>query len=69
VTLGLPLDAGIAPAAGGANWTPVTCLAGYFRDEDAARVVAVIERHGGEMMANVDEAWTRPPASRPSLER
>lgn len=35
-------------------------LAGRFLDEQALQVAALVREAGGEMVANVDEAWTRP---------
>lgn len=35
-------------------------LAGRVRDDAAAIVARLISEAGGEVVANVDEAWTRP---------
>lgn len=37
-----------------------TVLAGRFREERVADVRALIERNGGEVLSDVDEARTRP---------
>ncbi|MEO6351291.1 MAG: hypothetical protein ABIP53_11630 [Candidatus Limnocylindrales bacterium] len=37
-----------------------TLLAGRFADEIAHRVAQVVTEAGGEIVANVDETWTRP---------
>ena len=43
-----------------------TLLAGRFPDEEAPRVVELVRESGGEIVANVDERWTKP---RPAPER
>jgi hypothetical protein len=45
-----------------------TLLAGRFEDEVAPRVAEVVTEAGGEIVANVDETWTRPtpPPRRPT---
>ena len=35
-------------------------LAGQFSDEEAAAVAELVREGGGEIVANVDETWTRP---------
>ena len=37
-----------------------TVLAGQFPDEEAAAVAELLRECGGEIVANVDETWTRP---------
>ena len=37
-----------------------TVLAGCFPDDEAAAVTRLISEAGGEVVTNVDEAWTRP---------
>ena len=37
-----------------------TVLAGCFPDNEAAAVTQLISEAGGEVVANVDEEWTRP---------
>ena len=37
-----------------------TLLAGHFLDEDAPAVAEFVREVGGEVVANVDETWTRP---------
>lgn len=34
-------------------------LAGRFPDEQARAAVELVERAGGEIVANIDESWTR----------
>ncbi len=35
-------------------------LAGQFADDEAAAVTELVRQGGGEIVANVDETWTRP---------
>jgi hypothetical protein len=46
-------------------------LAGRFLDEQAREVADLVREAGGEIVANVDEAWTRPRIlqRRPSADR
>lgn len=59
-----PLDArdvGIAPLGIPGEIThDDTLLAGRFPEERAAEVDLLIREAGGEIVANVDERWTRP---------
>ncbi|HUS22809.1 MAG TPA: hypothetical protein VMZ66_12450 [Aeromicrobium sp.] len=41
-------------------------LAGRFQDEIAPKVADFVRQLGGELVTNVDEAWTKP---RPSAKR
>ena len=41
-------------------------LAGRFREEVVANVTSCVREHGGEVVTNVDESWTKP---RPTPER
>lgn len=55
-----PLDADVAPL--GTPGQPATndaLLAGRFPDEQAALVMDLVRRAGGEVVANIDERWTR----------
>jgi hypothetical protein len=62
-----PPDADVA--ALGTPGQPATndaVLAGRFPDEQASLVMDLIRRAGGEVVANIDERWTRPrPDRRP----
>jgi hypothetical protein len=56
-----PSDVGIAPLAipeGTGN--EYTLLAGRFPEDRTAEVDRVVREAGGEIVADVDERWTRP---------
>ncbi len=56
-----PPDLGIAPL--GVPGQPANddmLLAGRFEDDQAAEVAELVCAAGGEIVANVDETWTRP---------
>jgi hypothetical protein len=54
-------DVEIAPLGiPGQPTTDDTLLAGRFDDEEAPRVAEMVRDGGGEIVANVDESWTRP---------
>ena len=56
-----PPDVDIAPLGVlGQPPTTDTLLAGRFADDQAAEVSALVRENGGEIVANVDETWTRP---------
>jgi hypothetical protein len=56
-----PPDVEIAPLGiPGQPTTDDTLLAGRFEDETAPRVAELVRDGGGEIVANVDESWTRP---------
>jgi hypothetical protein len=38
-------------------------IAGRFADEQAPEVAEIVREAGGEIVANVDESWTRPRVS------
>ena len=63
-------DVEIAPlGVPGQPTTDDTLLAGRFDDEAAPRVAELVRDGGGEIVANVDETWTRPrpaPLERPA---
>jgi hypothetical protein len=61
-----PVDVDIAPlGVPGEETQYETLLAGRFTDEVAPRVAEVVAQAGGEIVANVDERWTKPkPAPR-----
>lgn len=62
-----PADLEIAPLGiPGQPATSDTLLAGRFADDGAALAREVIRAAGGEIVADVDETWTRP---RPHFER
>ena len=59
-----PPDVEIAPlGVPGQQTTNDTLLAGRFPDEEAPRVAEIVRECGGEIVANVDESWTRPRAA------
>lgn len=57
-----PTDVGIAPlgTGGGDGTRDATLLAGRFPEEKRAEVDRVVREAGGEIVADVDERWTRP---------
>lgn len=56
-----PPDVDIAPlGVPGQSTTTETVLAGKFADDTASKVAELVRRWGGEIVANVDERWTRP---------
>ena len=55
-----PPDVDIAPLAVDEPATDETLLAARFPDRDAAEAAALLRDAGGEIVANVDERWTRP---------
>lgn len=60
-----PVEAEIAPLAGAEAATDGdTLLAGHFPEEQKPRVVEIVREAGGEIVADVDERWTRPRHSR-----
>ena len=64
-----PPDVDIAPlGVPGEESTTDTLLAGRFADEQAREVAELVRQWGGEIVANVDESWTRPriPSRRPN---
>lgn len=65
-----PLDVAVAPlGTPGQPPSDDAVLAGRFPDEQAPVVVDLVRREGGEVVADIDEIWTRPrQAQRQSLE-
>jgi hypothetical protein len=62
-------DAELAPlGTAGFEWEPGTLLAGRFHDDRTPAVRALVERNGGQVVMEVDEAATKrrltPPPSR-----
>ncbi len=56
-----PDDASVAPLGTAGDGTDrLTVLAGRFRDERIGEVKHIIERRGGEVVADVDKRWTDP---------
>ena len=53
------LKAEIAPLASPEGPTE-TLLAGHFSEEQKDQVAGIVEQAGGEIVADVDERWTRP---------
>jgi hypothetical protein len=55
------LTAEIAPLASDAQpGQAAAVLAGHFREEQAPAVAQIVTASGGEIVADVDESWTRP---------
>ena len=56
-----PEDADVAPlGAGGQQRHGLTLLAGRFHEERVREIRDLIERRGGEVVADVDKSWTDP---------
>jgi hypothetical protein len=57
-------DAAIAPmgSPGAGNGGEETLLAGRFRENQVPLVHSTVTRGGGDVVADVDERWTRPRA-------
>ena len=56
-------DVSIAPLGVPGHEATDTLLAGRFPDEAAPAVAEMVRECGGEIVANVDESWTRPRAA------
>lgn len=54
-----PNDAAVAPLSDAEN--DGTVLAGRFREHRLREITELIQRAGGRVVADVDEAWTRTP--------
>jgi hypothetical protein len=63
-----PTDVSIAPLGTGDGAVARTVLAGRFYDDAVSDIEATVERHGGQVVSDVDERWTRSPAGHESLE-
>lgn len=50
----------IAPLASDDDARAEAVLAGHFRDEHAPAVAEIVAASGGEIVTDIDEAWTRP---------
>lgn len=58
-----PQDVAIAPlGVPGKASDGETLLAGRFPEELTEQIGALVNQAGGEIVVDVDEAWTRPPA-------
>jgi hypothetical protein len=56
-----PQDAAVAPLGmPGKSDDGEAVLAGRFPDEQLSEVRQLLHEEGGEIVANVDESWTRP---------
>ena len=56
-----PDDAGLAPlGTNGSGESGETLLAGRFWEDRVTEIRELIERHGGEVVADVDKRWTDP---------
>jgi hypothetical protein len=56
-----PEDASIAPLGDDDGAAGRTVLAGRFVDEAMPAIQEIVAHHGGEVVSEVDEAWTRSP--------
>jgi hypothetical protein len=63
-----PTDAGIAPLGTEDRSPDQTVIAGHFTDDVVPEFQAVVAAHGGVMVGDVDELWTRPLSTHESLE-
>jgi hypothetical protein len=54
------ITAEIAPLAGDEGSATETLLAGHFPEDMKRSVRDIVEAAGGEIVADVDERWTRP---------
>jgi hypothetical protein len=64
----LPGDASIAPLGSGDSSEARTLLAGRFDDEAVPVISDIVANHGGEVVSDVDESWTRSPGAHERLE-
>jgi hypothetical protein len=56
-----PVEAEIAPlAAGNEPAAQDTLLAGHFAEDHKPQVEEIVRQAGGEIVADVDERWTKP---------
>jgi hypothetical protein len=63
-----PGDAAIAPLGSAEPSGERTVLAGRFDDEEVAEIRSLVAEHGGRVVSEVDESWTRSPTLHESLE-
>jgi hypothetical protein len=56
-----PDDAGIAPLGDDIRDEDRTVLAGRFHEDALVGIHEIVGRHGGEVVSDVDEAWTHSP--------
>jgi hypothetical protein len=64
----LPGDASIAPMGTDDPSESRTLLAGRF-DDDAVPVISdIVANHGGQIVSDVDESWTRSPGAHERME-
>jgi hypothetical protein len=54
-----PGDAAVAPLGTAGMAVAKTVFAGRFEDENVPEVRRVVAEHGGEVVSEVDERWTR----------
>ena len=55
-----PEDAAVAPLGTTGASNGLTLLAGRFYDERVQDIKQLIERHGGQIVADIDKQWTDP---------
>ncbi len=63
-----PGDAGIAPLGSVGAGEARTLLAGRFYDDAVPEVKSLVAQHGGRVVSDVDEQWTRSPVAHGSLD-
>jgi hypothetical protein len=61
-----PDDAGIAPLGDDVRDEDRTVLAGRFHEDALVGIREIMGRHGGEVVSDVDEAWTHSPDAGPT---
>jgi hypothetical protein len=62
------VDSSTAPLGNGDPSGSRTVLAGRFPDEAVPEISAIVAHHGGQVVSDVDERWTRSPTTHESLE-
>jgi hypothetical protein len=60
------VDARTAPLGNGDASGSRTVLAGRFNDEAVPEIRAMVAQHGGQVVSDVDESWTRSAAAQES---
>ena len=52
-------DASIAPLGDAGHGAGMTVLGGHFGDDEVPAIRGILEQHGGQVLSDVDERWTR----------
>ncbi len=63
-----PTDVSMAPLGSGDQRPPLVVVAGRFYDEVVSDIHATVRRHGGQVVSDIDERWTRSPAGQEALD-